>query len=57
MRGISPKLWKSFAYCATREGLLLRLPPGGQGCEPKAWTVIEALPPYFRLSSLVTETM
>jgi hypothetical protein len=44
---ITPKLWKSFAYCATREGLISRLPKGGQGCEPKAWAVIEALPDYF----------
>jgi hypothetical protein len=54
---VTPRLWKSFAFCGTKEGLLLRLPPGGQGCEPKAWAVIEALLPYFRLSSLVTETM
>ena len=40
-------LWKSFAYCATKEGLLLRLPKGGDGCDPEAWAAIEALPEYF----------
>jgi hypothetical protein len=43
----NPLMWISFAYCATREGLLLRLPKGGQGCDPEAWAVIEALPEYF----------
>ena len=30
----------------TKEGLLLRLPEGGYGCDPEAWAVIEALPDY-----------
>jgi hypothetical protein len=40
-------IWQSFAYCGTKEGLLLRLPKGGHGCAPEAWAVIEALPDYF----------
>jgi len=43
----SPTLWKSFAFCATKEGLLLRLPKGGRGCNPEARAIIEALPAYF----------
>ncbi len=43
----NPLTWISFAYCATREGLLLRLPKGGEGCEQQAWAIIEALPDYF----------
>ena len=42
-----PTRWTSFAYCATKEGLLLRLPKGGYGCNPEAWAIIEALPIYF----------
>jgi len=42
-----PTRWTSFAYCATKEGLLLRLPKGGYGCNPEAWAIIEALPAYF----------
>ena len=40
-----PTRWTSFAYCGTKEGLLLRL--GGHGCDPAAWKIIEALPDYF----------
>jgi hypothetical protein len=40
-------IWTSFAYCGTKEGLLLRLPKAGHGCDPKAWAVIEALPDLF----------
>jgi hypothetical protein len=40
-------VWKSFAYCGTREGLLLRLPKRGYGCDPDAWAIIEALPDCF----------
>ena len=39
--------WSSFAYCATKEGLLLRLPKNGCGCDPGAWCNIAALPDYF----------
>ena len=42
-----PARWSSFAYCATKEGLLLRLPKGGHGCDPEAWGAIEALPDYY----------
>jgi hypothetical protein len=41
------ELWRSFAYCGTKEGLLLRLPKGGDGCDPEAWAVIKGLPDYF----------
>ena len=40
-------IWTSFAYCGTKEGLLMRLSAGGENCDPKAWTIIEALPDYF----------
>jgi hypothetical protein len=43
----NPLIWISFAFCATREGLLLRLPKKGQGCNPAAWAIIEALPDFF----------
>jgi hypothetical protein len=43
----NPLTWISFAYCATKEGLLLRLPKKGQGCNPAAWAIIEALPDFF----------
>lgn len=43
----SPLMWISFAYCATREGLLLRLPKDGCGCGPEPWAIIQALPDYF----------
>ena len=49
-----PTRWTSFAYCGTKEGLLLRLPKGGQGCDPAAWKIIEALPDYFRAGSPVS---
>lgn len=39
--------WSGFAFCGTKEGLLMRLPHGGYGCDPEAWAIIEALPPYF----------
>ena len=42
-----PTRWSSFAFCGTKEGLLLRLPKDGQGCDPAAWRTIEALPDYF----------
>jgi len=44
---VSPTEWKGFAYCATKEGLLLRLPKNGCGCDPGAWCSIAALPDYF----------
>jgi hypothetical protein len=31
----------------TKEGLLLRLPEGGHGCDPGAWAIVEGLPHYF----------
>jgi len=40
-------IWSSFAYCAMKEGLLLRLPEHGCGCDPVAWRRIAALPDYF----------
>lgn len=40
-------IWSSFAYCATKEGLLLRLPEHGGGCDPVAWRRVAALPHYF----------
>jgi hypothetical protein len=42
-----PTRWSSFAFCATKEGLLLRLPKDGYGCGPEAWQIIEALPDYY----------
>ena len=39
-------IWSSFAFCGTKEGLLMRLPKGGQGCYPEAWAAIEALPDH-----------
>ena len=42
-----PARWSSFAYCATKEGLLLRLPEHGRGCDPVAWRRMAALPDYF----------
>jgi len=39
--------WNSFAYCGTKEGLLLQIPKDGYGCDPEAWAAIEALPEYF----------
>ena len=39
--------WISFAFCATKEGLLLRLPKKGQGCNPAAWAIIKVLPDFF----------
>ena len=33
----------------TKEGLLLRLPEGGYGCDPEAWAVIEALSDYSQM--------
>jgi len=41
----NPLIWASFAYCATKEGLLLRLPKDSRGRE--AWATIAALPAYF----------
>jgi len=43
----NPLTWVSFAYSATKEGLLLRLPKDGHGCDPEAWAVIAVLPDYF----------
>ena len=43
----NPLIWASFAFCATKEGLLLRLPRNGPGCDPAAWAIIEALPDFF----------
>ena len=43
----NPLIWASFAFCATKEGLLLRLPKDGRDCAPEAWAVIAALPDYF----------
>lgn len=40
----NPLAWSSFAFCATKEGLLLRLPKNGHGCDPEAWVIIQALP-------------
>jgi hypothetical protein len=40
-------IWTSFAYCGTKEGLLLRLSECGYPCDPEAWARIEALPDYF----------
>jgi len=39
----TPAVWRSIAFCATNEGLLLRLPANGHGCNPEAWRVIEGL--------------
>jgi hypothetical protein len=44
---VSPREWKSSAFCATREGLLLRLQECGYPCDVAAWAIIEALPDYF----------
>jgi len=44
---VSPTTWKSFAYCATKEGLLLRLPKAGYGCNPEAWKLIDELKQSF----------
>jgi hypothetical protein len=35
--------WKSFAYCGTKEGLLLRLP---SPISPEAQAIIDALPDF-----------
>lgn len=58
----SPTRWESIAYCATREGLLLRIREHLQPrdaktilpleeiakfCDPEAWAVIKALPEFF----------
>ena len=43
----SPLTWASFAYCATKEGLLLRLPKYGHGCDAGSWARIQALPDFF----------
>lgn len=53
-------IWSSFAYCATKEGLLLRIKWHLQrdeilpletlvsrNCDPEAWAAIEALPDYY----------
>lgn len=56
--------WKNFAYCATKEGLLLRikghLQPAkarqivsldilaARYCDAAAWRVVEGLPEYFK---------
>jgi hypothetical protein len=42
-----PTRWKSFAYCVTKEGLLLRLPQNGRGCDPAALAIVGALPDYY----------
>lgn len=52
--------WESIGFCATREGLLLRIKEHLKGrkilpldvlvkhdCDPKARAIIEALPPYY----------
>ena len=43
----SPTIWSNFAFCGTKEGLLLRLSECGYPCDSKAWAAIEALPDYF----------
>jgi hypothetical protein len=43
----NPLMWIRLAYCGTKEGLLLRVPRDGQGSDPEAWAVIEALPEFF----------
>ena len=43
----NPLAWGSFAFCATKEGLLLRLPKHGQGCAAESLAIIQALPDYF----------
>ena len=44
----NPLAWSSFAFCATKEGLLLRLPKYGHGCDAESSARIQALPDYFR---------
>ena len=39
--------WASFAFCATKEGLLLRLSKDSRDCSPQAWARIQALPDFF----------
>ena len=46
-------IWQSLAFCATKEGLMLRLPKCGHGCDTEAWAVIAALPEYFPNSTAV----
>jgi hypothetical protein len=43
----NPERWTSFAFCATKEGLLLRLSEGGYPCDVAAWAIIDGLPAYF----------
>jgi hypothetical protein len=39
-------VWTNIAFCATTEGLKLRLPPA-VSCDPAALAIIIALPAYF----------
>jgi len=43
----SPLMWSNFAFCGTKEGLLLRLSECGFPCDPGAWSAIKTLPDYF----------
>jgi hypothetical protein len=58
----SPTRWETIAFCATKEGLILRIKEHLQArdsdmilplkeiakrCDPEAWAAIEALPEYF----------
>jgi hypothetical protein len=51
----NPLTWTSFAFCKTKEGLLLRLPKGGNGCDPEAWALIESLPDYLPKQAKATK--
>ena len=44
-----PSRWSSFAFCATKEGLLRRLPIDGIDCNPEEWKKIERLPTYYNI--------
>jgi hypothetical protein len=63
-------VWKSFAFCGTKEGLLLRLKMHLQPrdakrilpmeevaklCDPGAWSIIEALPDYYEKGRLMAQ--
>ena len=60
--------WESFAFCGTKEGLLLRIKEHLQprdeilpletlvrNCDPAAWAIIEALPEYYPKAQKVLE--
>ena len=53
--------WESIAFCATRQGLLIRIRDHlqnttlcpletlvGRHCDPEAWAAIKALPDYYK---------